>query len=105
MKVANSILPRSLKHRQFQALVDEVDVHYRVRRNFPKYIAHVQRIVAMFGGSYCCEQLFSKMKYMKSRLRSLLSDHHLNDILLLSSSSNDPDIEIRLHGQQQRPRG
>ena len=23
----------------------------------------------MFGGTYCCEQLFSKMKYTKSRLR------------------------------------
>ena len=40
-------------------------------RNFPKYInAHVQRIVAMFGGTYCCEHLFSKMKYTKSRRRS-----------------------------------
>ena len=28
--------------------------------NFPKYIAHVQRIVAIFGGTYCCEQLFPK---------------------------------------------
>ena len=68
--------------------------------NFPKYIAHVQRIVAMFGGTYCCEQLFSKMKYTKSRLRSLLSDRHLNNILLLSSSSIKPDIEILLHGKQ-----
>ncbi len=41
------------------------------------YIAHVQRIVAMFGGTYCCEKLFSKMKYTKSRFRSLLSDCHL----------------------------
>ena len=31
--------------------------------NFPTFIAHVQRVVAMFGGTYCCEQLFSKMKY------------------------------------------
>ena len=38
--------------------------------NFPKYIVHVQRIVAMFGSTYCCEQLFSKMKYTKSHLRS-----------------------------------
>ena len=35
-------------------------------RNFLKYIAHVQRIVAMFGGTYGCEQLFSKMKYTNS---------------------------------------
>ncbi len=53
--------------------------------NCQKYIAHVQRIVAMFGGTYCCEQLFSKMKYAKSRIRSLLSDRHLNYINLLSS--------------------
>ena len=49
-------------------------------KNFPKYIAHVQRIVAMFGGTYCCEQLFSKMKYTKSRLEVLLSGRHLNGI-------------------------
>ena len=65
--------------------------------NFPKYIAHVQRIVAMFGGTYCCEQLFSKVKYTKFRLRSLLSDRHLNNIILLSSSSIKPDIEILQH--------
>ena len=66
-------------------------------------IAHVQRIVAMFGGTYCCEQLFSKMKYMKSRFRSLLSNRHLNDILLLSSSSIELDVEILLHGKQYQP--
>ena len=68
--------------------------------NFPKYIALVQRIVAMFGGTYCCEQLISKMKYTKSRVRSLLSDRHLNGLLLLSSSSIEPDIEIFLYGKQ-----
>ena len=68
-------------------------------RNFPEYIAHVQCTVAMVGGTYCCEQLFSKMKYTKSRLRSLLSDRHLNGILLLSSSSIEPDIDLLLHGR------
>ena len=72
-------------------------------RNSPKYIEHVQRIVVMFGGTYCCEHLFSKMKYTKSRLRSLLSDRNLYDILLLSSSSIEPDIDILLHGKQHQP--
>ena len=66
-------------------------------------MAHVQLIVAMFGGTYCCEQLFSKMKYTKSRLRSMLSDRHLNDILVLSNSPIEPDIEIRHHGKQHQP--
>ena len=68
-------------------------------RTFPKYIVHVQRTVAMFGVTRCCEQLFSKMKYMESRLRSLLSARHPNDILLLSSSSIEPDIETLLYGK------
>ena len=54
----------------------------------------------MFGSSYCCEQLFSKIKYTKSRIRSQLSDRHLNDILLLSTSSTDSDIESLFHGKQ-----
>ena len=44
---------------------------------------------------YCCEQLFSKIKYTNFCLRSLLSDRHFNNILLLSSSSIEPDIDIR----------
>ena len=67
--------------------------------NFKKYIANVQRIVAMFGSTYCCEQLFSKIKYTKSYLRSQLSDRHLNDILLLSTSTIEPNMEILLHGK------
>ncbi|KAG0720046.1 General transcription factor II-I repeat domain-containing protein 2 [Chionoecetes opilio] len=70
---------------------------------FPNYIEHVKRIVAMFGSTYSCEQLFKKMKYTKSCIQSQLSDRHLNDILLLSTSSIDPDIESLLHGKQQQP--
>ena len=61
---------------------------------FPNYIEHVKRIVVMFGSTYCCEQLFSKLKYTKFRIRSQLSDRHLNDSLL---SSINPDIESLLH--------
>ena len=68
--------------------------------NFQKYIAHIQRIVAMLGSTYCCEQLFSKMRYTKSRLHSQLSDRHLNDILLLSTSTIELDMEMFLHGKQ-----
>ena len=71
--------------------------------NFPNYIAHAQRIVAMFGSTYCCEQLFSKMRHTKSRLRSKLSDCHLNDIFLLSTSSIEPDIQALILRRQHHP--
>ena len=61
---------------------------------FPNYIEHVKHIVAMFDSTYCCEQLFSKIKYTMSRIRSQLSDRYFNDILPLSNSSIDPDIEL-----------
>ena len=71
--------------------------------SYPNYIAHVQRIVAMFSTTYCCEQLFSKMKYTKSHVRTQLSDRHLNDILLLSTCFIEPDIETLLLQKQYHP--
>ncbi|KAG0724005.1 hypothetical protein GWK47_041541 [Chionoecetes opilio] len=56
----------------------------------------------MFGSTYC-EQLFSKINYTKSRLRSQLSDRHLNDILLLSISSIKPDIESLINAELHHP--
>ena len=52
------------------------------------YVQAVKPAVAMFGITYRCEQ----MKHTKSRLRSQLTDRHLNDILLLSASSISPNI-------------
>ena len=62
----------------------------------PTHRSHVWRHLRL-------EQLFSKMKYGKSRLRSLLSYRHFNDILLLSTSSIEPDIEILRYGKQHQP--
>ena len=54
-------------------------------RDFPHLVRNAKQIVSMFGSTYCCEQLFSKMKIVKSSYRAQLTDDHLNDILLLSS--------------------
>jgi len=32
------------------------------KRDFPLLVRHSEKIAAMFGSTYCCEQLFSKMK-------------------------------------------
>ena len=63
------------------------------RSEFPVISAHVRRITAIFGSTYVCEQLFSKMKYAKNRLRSQLTDENLNNTLLLATSSLSPDFE------------
>ena len=53
---------------------------------FPNYITHTQQVVSMFRIKFCCEQLFSKMKLAKSMLYLLLSNHHLSDVFLQSTS-------------------
>ena len=50
------------------------------------------RTVTAFGYTYCCEQLFSRIKLTKSKSRAQLTDGHLNDVLLLSVSPVAPDI-------------
>ena len=47
----------------------------------------------MFGSTYTCEQSISAMKFTKSKLRSRISDAHLEDVLLLASSDLSPDVE------------
>ena len=59
---------------------------------FPMLLARARCVIAMFGSTYSCEQLFSKMKLCKNKLHSQLTVDHLNDILLLNSSSLKPDI-------------
>ncbi|KAK8380908.1 hypothetical protein O3P69_008078 [Scylla paramamosain] len=162
VKVVDSILSCNLNHRQFQAMMDEVNAHYEevcwlihgamlsrvhgsghlcwcrrfsiasLREEFTYCFAAVRLLAVevmlitdpfdfpvddlpahlqmelvelhyndeLKANTYSCEQLFSKMKYTKSRLLSQLSDRYLNDILLLSASSI---IQSTLHGKQNHP--
>ena len=51
---------------RFYASLDE--------QNFPKIRSHAQKMFALFGSTYVCEQTFSVMKYNKSRHISSLTD-------------------------------
>lgn len=63
-------------------------------RQFPALVQHAMKVATMFGSTYQCEQLFSKMNSTKSKTRGQLIDDHLNDILLLSVSSITPDFDM-----------
>ena len=66
--------------------------HILPTKRFSGLVDNAMRTVAAFGCTYCCEQLFSRMKLTKSKSRAQLTDGHLNDVLLLSVSSVAPDI-------------
>ncbi|XP_069492317.1 general transcription factor II-I repeat domain-containing protein 2A-like [Ambystoma mexicanum] len=61
--------------------------------SFPNLSNHALRFIALFGSTYCCEQLFSRLKSIKTKSRSLLTDGHLSGILRIATSSVPADIE------------
>jgi hypothetical protein len=62
--------------------------NYLSATRFPKLISFVMRILAMFGSTYMCEQLFSLMKNNKTPERSRLTDQHLSSILKIRTAQD-----------------
>ena len=60
---------------------------------YPNLANHAKKMTSLFGSTYSCEQLFSKLKHTKSKLRAALTDGHLDNVLLLTSTSLPPNIE------------
>jgi len=58
-------------------------------------------MISIFGTTYSCEKTFSKLKYVKSSHRSLLSDKHLESILRISSTNIETDYESILSKRKQ----
>lgn len=62
--------------------------------NYPKLKAFASRIISMFGTTYVCEQAFSVMNVNKSKLRSQLTDTHLNSIMKVAVTQTlAPDVD------------
>ncbi|GFT36425.1 general transcription factor II-I repeat domain-containing protein 2 [Nephila pilipes] len=71
------------------------------KAEFPKIIAHAQKIMAMFASSYVCEQTFSTMKLRKNSIRNRLTDEHLFALLKVASSQLEPAFENIMENQKQ----
>lgn len=56
--------------------------------NYPEMCLFAARILAMFGSTYLCEQLFLLMKANKTSQRSRLTTEHLSSILKITSAQN-----------------
>ena len=65
---------------------------YVPKSSYPHLYDNARRVMCMFGSTYCCEQLFSKMIYTKNKFRKRLSDRHLNDVLEISSTKLPVDF-------------
>ena len=53
------------------------DSGYVSSESYPNLSQDVRNFTALFGSTYCCEQLFSRMINTKTKPVSLLTDEHL----------------------------
>ena len=60
---------------------------------YPKLSDHARKMLAVFGSTYVCEQLFSRMNLVKNKFRSSLTGEHLESTLHDATSAIQPDID------------
>ena len=65
---------------------------YFPKEKFPELRMFAVRQMALFGSTYTVEQLFSRMRIIKSKYRSVLNDQNLETSLRLASTSIETDI-------------
>ena len=100
IELQNSV---ELKSRYRDLSLVEFYQKYLTNDKFSVLRKHAKTIAVLFGSTYVCEQLFSRMKYGKNKLRTRLKDDHLENVMRLSTSTISPDV-IRLSkdGQHQK---
>ena len=59
------------------------------------------KMKALFGSTYLCESSFSDMNLIKSKLRTQLTDTHLEDCMRVAVSNYTPRFSILTDGQCQ----
>ncbi|KAK0145774.1 General transcription factor II-I repeat domain-containing protein 2B [Merluccius polli] len=85
---------KSLKLNDFYASLNEA--------TFPNLRRTAQKMLALFGSTYVCEQTFSIMNFNKACHRSRLTDQHLRSILRIATTKLTPDFDaLAKKGEQQ----
>jgi hypothetical protein len=44
-----------------------------------------QRFISIFGTTYSCESLYSTLKFIKSKYRSVFTDEHLTELVRIAA--------------------
>ena len=61
----------------------------------------VSKMASIFGTTYVYEQAFSKMKYVKSKHRTTLTNEHMKAILMVGCCTSKPNLDNILKEKQQ----
>lgn len=69
-------------------------VRHVSKDKYPNLINFICKMMSLFGSTYCCEQFFSKMNFMKSKNRSSIINTNLESSLRVATTSLSPNIEL-----------
>ena len=70
-------------------------------KEFPNLKQFACKFISMFGTTYMCEQIFSRMKYLKSKYRANLSYDHLQSLLVIGVTDFNPNYKEILQKKAQ----
>ena len=68
---------------------------------FQEIRTFAKKMLSLFGSIYLCEKTFSVMNMNKNRVRTILSDSHLPDILCIKTAAFEPDLPHLLQSRSQ----
>lgn len=57
------------------------------------------KILSIFGSTYVCESVFSTLKHVKSKHRSVLTDTHVKELLRVATTDYKPDLKMIVEGK------
>ncbi|CAL9696484.1 unnamed protein product [Knipowitschia caucasica] len=60
---------------------------------YPNVKQAALKVLSMFGSTYVCESLFSTLKHVKSKHRSVLTDTHVKELLRVATTEYKPDLK------------
>lgn len=73
---------------------------YLPKEKYPAIHKHALFMISLFGSTYICEQLFSRMKHTKNKNRTRISDDHLENSLRIATTSIEPNIRALVSKKQ-----
>ena len=60
---------------------------------YPNVKRAAPKILSMFGSPYVCESVFSTLKHVKSKHRSVLTDTHVKELLRVATTEYKPNLK------------
>ncbi|XP_077593579.1 general transcription factor II-I repeat domain-containing protein 2A-like [Stigmatopora nigra] len=67
---------------------------------YPNVKQAALKILSMFGSTYVCESVFSTLKHVKSKHRSVLTDTHVKELLRVATTEYKPDLKRIVQGKE-----